>query len=86
MIFLVGVLLRSCDRRLSVIVTNVSITSAEIISRVDSTIVVYPSVRTDSSPPLRGKFKQLWALVSFPIILVSPISIPIEELQELSKF
>ena len=67
--------------------TNVSIISAEIISRVDSTIVVYPSVRTDSSPPpLRGKFKQLWALVSFPIILVSPISIPIEELQELNKF
>ena len=47
----VRVLLRSCGWRLSVIVTDVSITAAEIITRVDWTIVVYPSIRTDSPPP-----------------------------------
>ena len=83
LIFQVRLLPRSCDRRLSVIVTDVSITSAEVIIRVIHQLmfIQVPSIRrTDSSPPPRGKFKQLWVLVSFPIILVSPLSIPIEEL------
>ena len=51
LIFQVRALLRSCDWRLPVVVTDVSITAAEIITRVDWTIVVYPSIRTDPPPP-----------------------------------
>ena len=47
----IQVLLRSCDWSLSVIVTDVSITAAEIITRVNWTIVVHPSIRTDSPTP-----------------------------------
>ena len=81
LIFQVRLLPRSCDRRLSVIVTDVSITSAEVIIRVIHQLMFIRVLEEQTPPPPpRGKFKQLWALVSFPIILVSPISIPIEEL------
>ena len=71
LIFQVKVLLRSCDLRLSVIVTDVSITAAEIITRVDWTIVFYPSIRTASptrppTPP-PSLLQQLWASVRFQI-------------------
>ena len=82
LIFQVRLLPRSCDRRLSVIVTDVSITSAEVIIRVIHQLMFIRVLeeQTPLPPPPRGKFKQLWALVSFQISLVSPISIPIEEL------
>ena len=58
--------------------TDVSITSAQVIIRVIQQLLFIQVLEKQTSPP--GKFKQLWALVSFQIILVSPISIPIEEL------
>ena len=61
--------------------TDVSITSAEVIIRVIQQLLFIRVLEEQTPPPPRGKFKQLWALVSFQIILVSPISIPIEELQ-----
>ena len=83
LIFQVKVPLRSCDWRLSVIVTNVSITAAEIITRVNWTIVVYPSIRYRYPRP-PSWCQQLWASVSFQIILISYLSILIEELQKVS--
>ena len=83
LIFQVKVPLRSCDWRLSVTVNDVSITAVEIITRVNWTIVVHPSIRTDSPTP-PSWCQQLWASVSFRIILISSLSILIEELQKVS--
>ena len=59
--------------------TDVSITSAQVIIRVIQQLLFIQVLEKQTSPP-PGKFKQLWALVSFQIILVSPISVIIEEL------
>ena len=61
-------------------ITDDSITSVEIIVRVDWTIVFYPSTRTDSSHPLPSKCRYLQALVSFKIIFISSLSLSIEVL------